>query len=37
MVSRLAIQRKALYMEAFGELGWGVALGSALEFPLLRS
>jgi hypothetical protein len=29
MVSRLAIQAKALCVEAFGELGWRVSLWAA--------
>ena len=29
MVGRLAIQAKALYVEAFGELGWRVSLWAA--------
>jgi hypothetical protein len=34
MVSRIAIQAKALYVEAFGELGWQVSLWAASTNPL---
>jgi hypothetical protein len=33
MVSRLAIEAKALYVEAFGELGWRVSLWEHPRMP----